>query len=155
MKQLPQLQSLEGETKKKPKVRNKIDKVKFVKAKIAGMSNTQAAFEATGATTAASAAVQGNRLAKDVTIQQALAEAMAKRGLTLDAVLAPVAEALTANKTVAFDGDLHETNLADHSVRLKAAGMAHNLMGLTANKEGGNTFNFVQVTNIDKDQYTL
>ncbi len=160
MNQLPQLQSLEGGKKqkktKKPKVRNPVDKLKFVEARARGLSKTQAAFEASGATTPASAATIGGRLEKDLTIQQAVAEAMQRAGLTIDKVIAPVAEAMQANQTATFKGTVYTSDKPDHSVRLKAAGMAQNLMGLTGNNEGsGNTFNFVQVTNVDKDQYAL
>lgn len=155
MKQLPQLQSLEGDKKKK--TRRPADKVAYARAVAGGKSKTEAALIATGSTTRKSASVAAARIEKDITIQQAVAEAMARQGITLDKAIKPVADGLTAERTV-FAGSGEDAiidQIPDHSVRLKASSMALNLMGAMNKAEGGNTFNFVQVTNVDKDQYAL
>ncbi len=127
-------QTLSEGTKKrtlKPK------EARFVKGVIAGKSKRRAAMDAAGLSNPGSAAVEANRMLKNATVQEALAAAFERHGLTMDAVIKPVADGLIANKTVIVgEGDVQWQ--PDHSIRLKAAGMAHNLMGLTRNNEGGN-----------------
>jgi len=47
------------------------------------------------------------------------------------------------------------SELPDHAIRLKAAGMAFDLMGVGRGAEGGVTFNFVNVVNQQAKQYDL
>lgn len=77
-----------------------------------------------------SARVEVQKNLQKPTVQQALEVAMAKYGLTADTLAASVGSAMGAYKTVAVEGDLIETEVPDHGIRLKAAGMAAQWMGI-------------------------
>ncbi len=102
-----------------------------------------------------SARVMVARQLQNVTIQQALEEAFTKLGLTAETLAATVGGGLGAYKTVAVEGDLIETEVPDHSIRLKAAGMAANWMGVGRNIEGGTNINFINVSKTDQGEYGL
>jgi hypothetical protein len=81
---------------------------------------------------------------KKPNVQEALQIALAEHGLTPDTVIKPIADALQANQVVegavaTKDGKVYktlvETDAADHSIRLKAAGMAAQFMGIGKSTE--------------------
>jgi phage terminase small subunit len=128
---------------------------KFVKAKIQGLSNTQAAIVATGTTSVNSAKTLGHRLSTSVNVQEAMRIALERRNLTADRIAGVIDDAMDANKTVAVgEGDIQ--TVPDHSVRLKAAGMAATYMGVTKTPADGPTNNnFIQIVANQKNQYGL
>lgn len=138
---------------KKPRVRKPIDRLKFINARANGMSPTQAAFEASGATTAASAAVIGNKLSKDATIQQAVAEALRRKGITIDNAIQPIADGLGAVRDIYDKDGNYMDSTPDHNVRLKASGMALDLMGARNKDNGGGNVHFHLYTNNEQQAY--
>jgi hypothetical protein len=86
-------------------------------------------------------------------VQEALAIAMAKYGLTEDTLAASVGSAMGAYKTVAVEGDLIETEVPDHSIRLKAAGMAAQWMGVGKGENTSTSLHFHQHVENKKDEY--
>jgi hypothetical protein len=95
---------------------------------------------------------------QNITVQQALQEALAKYDLTTDRLANVVDEAMSATKTVIIgkDEQAFADEVPDHGIRLKAAGMAANWMGIGKGQEGGTTnFNFVNVSKTDQNDYSL
>lgn len=117
---------------KKPKLT--VKQAKFVKAKIEGKSGTKAYMEAYETDNAKVASVEASRLLAKPSIQEIVQESMVRQGITVDKVIQPIADGLIANK-IHMNGDAIEYS-ADHSTRLKAAGMALDLMGV---KQSGNS----------------
>lgn len=104
---------------------------KFVKAKLEGKSNTQAALAAVPNIKPSYAPVAGHRLMHNDNVQEALQKALQKHNITIDRTAQVVAEALDAEKQNQYTGEI----ITDHTVRLKAADMAHGLMGLKGQKQ--------------------
>jgi hypothetical protein len=103
-----------------------------------------------------SARVMVHQNLQNITVQQALEEAMARYGLTADTLAASVGSAMGAYKTIAVEGDLIETEVPDHGIRLKAAGMAANWMGVGRNADGGTTnVNFINVAKNDTSEFGI
>lgn len=129
--------------------------IKFIEGKVAGKSNRQAASEATGASIEV-AAVQANRMLRDVNVQDELAKAFQRHGITIDAATQPIADGLKATKTVVVgkDEEAFADEVPDHPTRLKASSMAFNLMGLGKNTDGV-TNNFLIIADSQKDKYGL
>lgn len=129
----------------------------FIKAKAEGKNNRHAVLAAGITKNVASADVIGHKMNKDLTIQEAVAQALADNGITLHNAIAPIADGLQAEKTVIIGHgeQAMADNVPDHSIRLKASGMALNLMGAMNKNEGGNTFNFVKVIVGDQSEYNL
>lgn len=124
-----------------------------MQAVVAGKPLWRAAMEATGLTNPGSAAVQANRMLKNANIQEAIAGSLAKHGITMDAAVAPIADALEANRTT-YDKDGRLVDSApDHSVRLKASGMALDLMGARKQQDGGNNVHFHLYAGEQRDKY--
>jgi hypothetical protein len=79
--------------------------------------------------------------------KELLAPAFEKAGLTPDMMATKVVEAMNANKSAAQFGEVIESNVADHTVRLSAIKTAAQLMGVTEDDgegKGGDTFIFGQ-----------
>lgn len=132
---------------------------KVVKAKIKAELNdipqSVVATEVYVNATPASASVMMSRELKKVNVQEALQIALAKYGLTPDTLVAGVASAAGAYKVVAVEGDLIETEVPDHGIRLKAFGMAANWMGVSKNTEGTTNYNFINVAGDDSGNYNV
>lgn len=139
----------------KPKLN--VRQAKFVKAKAAGKSNTQAAMYATGTKSINSAKTLGHRLSTDVNVQEALHAEMARQGITLERIVAPINRALDAKKTVILGNgdDAFADVVDDHSVQLKASSMAAQFLGIGKSGEGTVNINFIGVVQEDRDQYDL
>lgn len=137
-------------TKKKTLTRREL---KFVNAKVNGKSNLQAAKEATGTKSDASAGVTGHRLSKEPTIQEAIAHELKRQGISLDVVIKPIADGLDAERDVYNKDGEWMASSPDHSIRLKSSGMALDLMGARNRDAGGVTVNFVQVAQSERGQF--
>lgn len=138
----------------KPKLTPK--QAKYVKAKAEGKTGVEAAMIAYDTKDYGVAnAISGENLKKP-SIQQAVQESMARQGLTVDQVVKPIVDGLKADKPsfVDKDGNEHGGGV-DHSIRLKASGMALDLMG--ARKQGDTNVNisFNQTVKNDKDEFGL
>jgi hypothetical protein len=122
--------------------------------------------------TPASASVMMSRELKSVNIQEMLQAALEQHGLTPTAVVKVVAAGMKARKTIGeaipVYGTVEDKNgeevqkivsykhrtAVDHSIRLKAAGMAAKFMGAdTAAQEGG--IHFHQHVETKKDSYAF
>ena len=86
-----------------------------------------------------SAEVLVSRELNKVNVKEALKKALDKHGITIEKATAPIAEGLQAMKQNNFTGEF----TVDHSIRLKAASMALDVLGAKGEKEkGGDTFIF-------------
>lgn len=141
----------------KPKAPRKLtDKQrKFVKAKLEGKTGVEAAMIAYPSVDYSVAnAIAGENLKKP-SIQEALEAAYAKRGLTIDALVAPHADALTANKVVPIEGDFYETDVPDHTTRMNASKNLAQFIGLGRTGEGTTNYNFINLSRSDKGDYGI
>lgn len=140
-------------TKKKAKnSSNKltIKEAKLVKGIVEGKTKRQAAIEAYNTKSPETASVVASNVLKKVNVQEALQEALEKAGLTPSKVVDVVKEGMEAQRLVIVgNGEEAMADLQpDHSIRLKAAGMAANFMGLGKNNEPqGNSYHFTQINN--------
>lgn len=129
----------------------------FIKAKAEGKNNRHAVLAAGITKNVASADVIGHKMNKDMTIQEAVAQALADNGITLHNAIKPIADGLQAEKTVIIGNgeSAMADQIPDHSIRLKASGMALNLMGAMNKNEGATSLTFVKVIVGDKTEYSL
>lgn len=125
-----------------------------VKADLNGQSQQVAAQEAFPNQKPGSAAASMSRELKKVNVQEAVAESLIKHGITLDSALKPIADGLKAEKVhIVGNGDQAMADVVpDHSIRLKASGMALNLMGV-GKQAGDVTMNFIQVVQDERNTY--
>lgn len=85
------------------------------------------------------AEVMFSRELKKDDVKLALELALDKHGITIEKATAPIADALDAVKQNQYTGEF----MVDHSIRLKAAGMALDVLGAKGEKDkGGNTYIF-------------
>jgi hypothetical protein len=133
----------------KPKLTMK--QAKFVKAKTEGKSGTQAYMEAYETNNAKVASVEASRLLAKPSIQEIVQESMERQGVTVDLVVKPIVDGLNANKIHITDSGIEHS--PDHSVRLKASGMALDLMGAKSRGEAGNTTIIFNKGDVVKDKY--
>jgi len=126
----------------------------FVKAKVEGKSNTEAAMIATGAKTKDVAKTQGHRLSTNVNVQEAIAEEFRKQGIDLETVLKPVAKALRAQRStyesgeLVFEGDDIELQLKGHDRAVK-------LMGLVKEQSNGVNILYLDFSKTQQHQYGI
>lgn len=115
---------------------------KFVKAYVANDGNGREAAKAVYDVANDNSASQlaSENLSKP-NVKLAIELALEKHQITMDAAVAPIADGLKATRTI-VSSDNHEVGLevADHSTRLKASGMALKLLG-AEKAEGGTTVN--------------
>jgi len=102
-----------------------------------------------------SAEVLVSRELQKVDVQKALHEALEKHGLSPDSVINVVADGMKAKKPAYIDknNNAHE-GAVDHSIRLKAAGMAANFMGI-GKQAGDINLNFNNYSQDQKTHYDL
>lgn len=127
-----------------------------VKAELNNLPQQTAAEEVFPNQTPASASVSMSRELKKASVQDALAEAFEKHGITIDAATKPIADGLKAEKVhIVGSGDEAFADVVpDHSIRLKAAGMAFNLMGV-GKQTGDVTINFINHAREQQEIYDL
>lgn len=123
--------------------------IRFIKAKAKNpdIPDYQAAMIATGSTNPKAASVQAVRMLENVSLREALNEALVKQGFSIDEGAKALVNALQAKKTYVADGELHESDIADHSIRVNAT---KTIFAFLQDKSDGNTttnvFNFNQGT---------
>ena len=131
---------------------------KFVKAKVAGMTGVAAAQEAYGVTdynTAGTIAVENMQ---KPTIQNAINAEYERQGISLAALIKPIADGLKAEKTVIIgkENDAFADQIPDHTTRLAAAKLGGMWLGIGRDKEeGSRTINFNITADTHKDQFNL
>ena len=135
----------------KPKLT--VKQAKFVKAKAEGKTGTEAAMIAYDVVDPKTAAVISSENLNKPNIQQAVQESMVRQGIDIDSVVKPIADGLIANKIHLYGDEVDYT--PDHSVRLKASGMALDLMGVKRQSDTNVTINFNQHMTEQKDKYGL
>lgn len=140
-----------------------VKQAKFVKAVAEGKPKYKAAMEAYDVTSVDSA----NQIAKEnlqkTSIKEALHAELARQGITLEAVVKPIADGLKATKTTIVrdkaatpeesENSAFAQEEADHAIRLKSSAMAQKLMGLESANDGSVTNNFVQIINQKAEKY--
>jgi hypothetical protein len=135
-------------------------KAKVVKAKVEaelkGLPQQVAAEAAFPNQTPGAAAVSMSRALKDANVQEALAEAFAKYGIDIDTAVKPIGDALKAERVVIVGkgDDAFADVQPDHAIRLKASGMALNLMGI-GKQTGDVTINFIGHAAAQREIYDL
>lgn len=138
--------------------------IKLVKGIASGKTKQKAALEAYDASTPEIASSVATNALKKVNVQEALAEAFAKHGITIDAATKPIADGLKATKTVIVrdkaatpeesGNSAFADEVPDHPTRLKAAGMAFNLMGV-GRQTGDVTIQFINQSTEQRQVYDL
>lgn len=124
---------------------------KFVKGLVEGKTKQQAAMEAYPDQSPTTAAVQASNNLKKANVKLAMAEAFEKAGLTVDSMAKVLKEGMEAKKTSTFAGEIIESSLPDHAIRITAVRAAHTLMGgVDDEAKGGITFNFGNQTFVQK-----
>lgn len=106
-----------------------IKEAKLVKAVTEGKNQTEAGLAADSDRTPESARVWANQALQKTTVQEAIQAELAKQGITLEKIVKPIADALEANKIVTSPTE-PDSVVPDHSIRLKATGMAAQFMGI-------------------------
>lgn len=125
---------------------------RFIKAKAENpdIPNYKAAMIATGTDDMATANVQAQRMLQNVSLREALEEALQRQGFTIDSGAKALNDALKANKStqgaVVEDGErvsigLIETDIPDHAIRVNAAKTIFAFLQDKSEPEK-NTFNF-------------
>jgi hypothetical protein len=105
----------------------------FIKAKLEGKNNTQAAMIATGTNSKDVAKKQGSRLSASVNVQDIIRKELKKLKVTPSKILKIYAEALEATKLIVHgkDPDTGWTEeVPDHKVRMQAADKFSDLLGI-------------------------
>lgn len=131
---------------------------KFVKAKAQGLTGVEAAKQAYGVVDYNTAAVIASQNLNKLNINEAVQAEMAKQGITLEAIIAPLKDALTAEKVhIVGNGEQAMADVVpDHSVRLKAVSIASQFMGVGKSNEGGTTnLNFINVAKNDTNEFGI
>lgn len=145
-----------GKTNNDTKQPLTIKEKKLVKGVAAGKTKRQAARDAGYVGSDEVVSVTASQTLSKPNVKEALELTLVKHGITLDAAVAPIADALKADKVhIVGNGDQAMAEIVpDHSIRLKASGMALNLMG--ANKqEGSININFINQVQEKRDLYDL
>ncbi len=103
-----------------------------------------------------SAEVLVSRQLNKVNVKEALELSLAKHGISVDSVVEVVADGMKATKTVILGSkeEAFADVVTDHSIRLKAAGMAANFMGL-GKQEGQININFNNYAKEQRDKYGI
>lgn len=136
---------------KEPKLT--VKRAKFVKAIVEGKPKYKAAMEAFGIEHQPTASVRASAELKNVNVQMALQEAMARQGITIDKIVKPIADGLDAIKIVTSPTE-PDKEIPDHAIRLKASGMAQTLLGVKQDGGSSNTV-FIQVVQDERTNYDI
>ena len=139
--------SMESNTSKPAQL--PIKQIKYVDAIVKGKTKRQAGLLA-GASTEVAADQYSNRMSKNVNVQDALAQSLAKHNINIDSSIAPIGKALHAMKMNEFTGVITE----DLGMQLKASDRALKLMGVGQGQEGP-SIHFHQHIEAQKDKYGL
>ncbi len=136
-----------------------VKQAKFIKAKAEGKTGVQAAMEAYDVANESTArSIASENLAKP-SIQAALHAEFEKQGITLERIVRPINDALDASKKEYEKDDEGHWELVgetpDHSTRLKASGMAAQLIGLGKQTEAPQSIHFHQHVAEQRNKYGI
>lgn len=135
-----------------------LKQVKYIKGKVAGKTNAQAYRDAGyKASNKNIANVEGSKLLRKPNLQEALQAEFIKQGITLETIVRPIADGLTATKIVVMGKDSDDSFVdmtPDHSIRLKASGMAAQFMGI-GKQANDITVNFISQAAEQRTVYDL
>jgi len=129
---------------------------KIVKGKVQGKTGRQIGLEVYPNAKPESSSVLVSRELNKVNVQEALQSEFEKQGITIEAIVRPIKDGLTASKTVIIgkEEDAFADEVPDHSIRLKASGMAAQFLGIGKTQaEGG--IHFHQHIESQKDKYGI
>jgi hypothetical protein len=141
-----------------PKITPK--QAKIVKRKVQAVINDEPqrkwAKELYPNATQAGAEVEVSKNLNKPNVKLALELALEEHGITVGSVVGVVADGMKATKIVVHgkDEDAFADEVVDHSIRLKAAGMAANFMGL-GKQEGNININFNNFSQEQREHYNL
>lgn len=134
-----------------------VKEAKLVKATIEGKNQTEAGLIADSNRSPESARVWASNTLRKATVQEELQKEMARQGISVEKIIKPIADALVADKVhIVGNGDQAMAEVVpDHSIRLKASGMAQTLLGVKADGGGDTINNFIQLVNEQKNTYGI
>jgi hypothetical protein len=129
---------------------------KLIEGIVAGKSHRRAALDAGFGVTPESASTLAARELSKVDVQEALQMALQEFGVTPRAVIQVVSDGMSAERTVILGNgdDAFADQVPDHSIRLKAAGLASKLMGIGQQATGSGP-QFTVVINSTRDRYGI
>lgn len=127
--------------------------LRYVKEKVAGRNDRHAVLNAGITKNPASADVIGHHLSKDPTIQEMVARELTRQGITITAVVKPIAEGLEAVRDVYDKEGNWVDSSVDHSIRLKSSGMALDLMGARNRGDTNPNVHFHLHAQTEQDEY--
>lgn len=140
--------AIDGKPMKKPKLTAK--QAKFVQGIAEGKPAYKAALAAYDTNDPNTANVIAVENLQKPTVKEALAPILDKHNINLDTAIAPIGKGLVAMKQNEYTGEITE----DIKTQMAASDRALKLLGV--NQENtGNTYNFVQVVNKDKEEFGL
>jgi hypothetical protein len=118
--------------------------VKFIQAKAEdpAIPDYKAAMEATGTTDVNVASTQAARMLQNVTMREALEEALIGQGFSIADSAKALIDALGAKKSYQAEGTLVESDLADHGIRMSAARTILTFLDDKSENGGGSSINF-------------
>lgn len=108
----------------------------FVKGKLRGKTNTQAALDAYNTDDPKTASVIASENLNKPRIKAAMAEALEKAGVTPKSMADVLREAMTATKTASMQGEVFASDEPDHSVRVSAVKAAVELISGSNDEDG-------------------
>lgn len=136
-----------------------VKEAKLVKAKAKGKTVLESAniAEYLPNATDETRRVEAHKTLQKPHIKEALQQELAKQGITIEAVVKPIADGLVAEKvSIVGNGDQAMAEITpDHNVRIKSSQIASKWLGLEQNTEpqGGNTY--VQIIQEQKNKYGI
>lgn len=125
-----------------------------VEAELANISQAVAAQQVFPNQTPNAASVSMSRELKKANVQDALQQALAKHNLTADRIMGVVDDAMGADKIVTSPTEPDKT-LPDHSIRLKAASMAAQFLGIGKDNAVAPSVHFHNHQSEQKEKYDL
>jgi len=130
--------------------------IKLVKGIAEGKTKQAAALVAYKSSTPEIASVTASKALKKTNVQEALAEAFAAHGITIDHAIAPIGKALKATKVVIHgNGDEAFAEVVeDVELQLKGSDRALKLMGI-GQQTGDVTINFINQSEDQRGVYDL
>lgn len=127
---------------------------KFVKAKVEGKTGTQAAIIAYGVDEKTAGVMASQNLGK-LSIQEALNAEYQKQGIDMAALVRPIADGLQAEKTIIIGSgdDAFADQIPDHSIRIAAAKLGGQWLGVGKEQLIGGGIHFHQHVQDKKSAY--
>lgn len=122
----------------------------FVAEVAKGKSGTQAALVAYDTTDENSAKTIASQNLSKLNVKEALEPILAKHDINLNTAIAPIGKGLKALKMNEFTGEVTE----DIKLQMQASDRALKLLGVNQDVTG-NTYNFINVANEQKEKYGI